>query len=187
MDLMERINFLVSHLVVLERIHNVEAMMDTLTAVLQKVCCISVSVHFRHSLLRVVVVSPMYINIGINEKSPQLLSHHFTLLCCLYHKVQDTLKEAAALIEAYRKQSKIARRLRMSNMQNFEQMAGKITTCSSDLMMSLQIQQTGDLSILKRVVPRDRIAENFIRENGGQDMINVSIRETKRIEGCIEK
>ncbi|KAK5805700.1 hypothetical protein F5H01DRAFT_354283 [Linnemannia elongata] len=121
-DLMERINFLVSHLVVLERIHNVEAMMDTLTAVLQK--------------------------------------------------VQDTLKEAAALIEAYRKQSKIARRLRMSNMQNFEQMAGKITTCSSDLMMSLQIQQTGDLSILKRVVPRDRIAENFIRENGGQDMIN---------------
>ncbi|KAF9549938.1 hypothetical protein EC957_001998 [Mortierella hygrophila] len=121
-DLMERINFLVSHLVVLERIHNVEAMMDTLTTVLQK--------------------------------------------------VQDTLKEAAALIEAYRKQSKIARRLRMSNMQTFEQMAGKITTCSSDLMMSLQIQQTGDLSILKRVVPRDRIAENFIRENGGQDMIN---------------
>ncbi|KAF9154352.1 hypothetical protein BG015_001195 [Linnemannia schmuckeri] len=122
LDLMERINFLVSHLVVLERIHNVEAMMDTLTAVLQK--------------------------------------------------VQDTLKEAAALIEAYRKQSKIARRLRISNMQSFEQMAGKITTCSSDLMMSLQIQQTGDLSILKRVVPRDRIAENFIRENGGQDMIN---------------
>ncbi|KAF9134656.1 hypothetical protein BGW39_006245 [Mortierella sp. 14UC] len=122
LDLMERINFLISHLVVLERIHNVEAMMDTLTAVLQK--------------------------------------------------VQDTLKEAAALIEAYRKQSKIARRLRMSNMQNFEQMAVKITTCSSDLMMSLQIQQTGDLSILKRVVPRDRIAENFIRENGGQDTIN---------------
>ena len=70
MDLMERINFLVSHLIVLERIHNVEAMMDTLTTVLQN--------------------------------------------------VQDTLKEAAALIEAYRKQSKIARRLRISNMQNFE-------------------------------------------------------------------
>lgn len=121
---MERINFLVSHLIVLERIHNVEALMDTLATVLQK--------------------------------------------------VQDTLKEAAALIEAYRKQSKIARRLRISNMQSFEQMAGKITNCSSDLMMSLQIQQTGDLSILKRVVPRDRIAEKFIRENGGQDMINVS-------------
>jgi hypothetical protein len=126
LDLMERINFLVSHLIVLERIHNVEAMMDTLTTVLQK--------------------------------------------------VQDTLKEAAALIEAYRKQGRIARRLRGSNLQNFEQMAGKITTCSSDLMMSLQIQQTGDLSILKRVVPRDRIAENFIRDNGGQDTINVSRR-----------
>ncbi|KAG0333339.1 hypothetical protein BG000_009242 [Podila horticola] len=122
LDLMERINFLVSHLVVLERIHNIEAMMDTLVTVLQK--------------------------------------------------VQDTLKEAAALIEAYRKQSKIVRRLRMSNMQNFELMAGKITACSSDLMMSLQIQQTGDLSILKRVVPRDRVAESFIRENGGQDIIN---------------
>ncbi|KAF9922951.1 hypothetical protein FBU30_006912 [Linnemannia zychae] len=122
LDLMERINFLISHLVVLERIHNVEAMMDTLVSVLRK--------------------------------------------------VQDTLKEAAALIEAYRKQGKIARRLRTSNMQNFEQMAAKITTCSSDLMMSLQIQQTGDLSILKRVVPRDRVAENFIRENGGQDTIN---------------
>ncbi|KAF9376345.1 hypothetical protein CPC16_000231 [Podila verticillata] len=121
-DLMERINFLVSHLVVLERIHKIEAIMDTLIGVLQK--------------------------------------------------TQDTLKEAAALIEAYRKQSKIARRLRMSNMQNFELMASKITACSSDLMMSLQIQQTGDLSILKRVVPRDRIAENFIRENGGQDMIS---------------
>lgn len=133
---MERINFLVSHLVVLERIHNIEAMTDTLMTVLQK--------------------------------------------------VQDTLKEAAALIEAYRKQSKIARRLRMSNMQNFELMAGKITACSSDLMMSLQIQQTGDLSILKRMVPRDRVAESFIRENGGQDMINVSTRVLMRIKGCIE-
>ncbi|KAF9971886.1 hypothetical protein BGZ73_005054 [Actinomortierella ambigua] len=122
LDLMERINFLVSHLVVLERIHNVEAMMDTLMIVIQK--------------------------------------------------VHDTLKEAAALIEAYRKQSRITRRLKMTNRQDFEQMAAKVTTCSSELMMSLQIQQTGDLSILKRVVPRDLVAEKFIRENGGQDMIN---------------
>ncbi|KAG0379427.1 hypothetical protein BGX24_000450 [Mortierella sp. AD032] len=135
LDLMERINFLVSHLIVLERIHNVEAMMDTLTVVLQK--------------------------------------------------VQDTLKEAAALIEAYRKQSKIARRLRTSNTQNFEQMAGKITTCSSDLMMSLQIQQTGDLSILKRGVPRDRIAENFIRENGGQETINNDPELVKKFAGMV--
>jgi hypothetical protein len=92
-------------------------------------------------------------------------------------RVQETLKEAAALIEAYRKQGKIARRLKTSNTQNFETMAGKITSCSSDLMMSLQIQQTGDLSILKRAVPRDLVAENFIKEHGGQDAINVRVIE----------
>jgi hypothetical protein len=117
---MERINFMISHVLVLERIE----VMDTLRSVLLR--------------------------------------------------VQETLKEAAALIEAYRKQGKIARRLKMSNTQNFEGMAGKITSCSSDLMMSLQIQQTGDLSILKRAVPRDLVAETFIREHGGQDVINVS-------------
>ncbi|KAF9104189.1 hypothetical protein BGX27_010207 [Mortierella sp. AM989] len=117
-DLMERINFMVSHVLVLERIE----IMDILRTVLQR--------------------------------------------------VQDVLKEAAALIEAYRKQGKIARRLKMSNTQNFEAMAGKITTCSSDLMMSLQIQQTGDLSVLKRSVPRDLAAESFIKEHGGQDVIN---------------
>ncbi|KAF9346147.1 hypothetical protein BGX26_002364, partial [Mortierella sp. AD094] len=117
-DLMERINFMISHILVLERIE----IMDTLRTVLQK--------------------------------------------------VQDVLKEAAALIEAYRKQGKIARRLKMSNTQNFESMAGKISGCSSDLMMSLQIQQTGDLSVLKRSVPRDLVAEDFIKEHGGQDVIN---------------
>ncbi|KAG0235855.1 hypothetical protein BGW41_000647 [Actinomortierella wolfii] len=122
LDLVERINFLVSHLLVLERIHDVENLMETLQVVIQK--------------------------------------------------VNDTLKEAAALIEAYRKQNKITRRLRTSNVQNFDQMATKITTCSSDLLMSLQIQQTGDISILKRAVPRDRVAEAFIRDNGGQEIIN---------------
>ncbi|KAF9351621.1 hypothetical protein BGX26_010414 [Mortierella sp. AD094] len=117
-DLMERINFMISHILVLERIK----IMDTLRTVLQK--------------------------------------------------VQDVLKEAAALIEAFRKQGKIARRLKMSNTQNFETMAGKISGCSSDLMMSLQIQQTGDLSVLKRSVPRDLVAEHFIKEHGGQDAVN---------------
>ncbi|KAF8952009.1 hypothetical protein BGZ46_003698, partial [Entomortierella lignicola] len=117
-DLMERINFMVSHVLVLERIE----VIDTLKTVLQR--------------------------------------------------VQDVLKEAASLIEAYRKQGKIARRLKMSNTQNFESMAGKISSCSSDLMMSLQIQQTGDLSVLKRSVPRDLAAETFIRDNGGQEAIN---------------
>ncbi|KAI1288891.1 hypothetical protein EDD11_009565 [Mortierella claussenii] len=117
-DLMERINFMVSHVLVLEQIEVIE----TLKTVLQR--------------------------------------------------VQETLKEAAALIEAYRKQGKIVRRLKMSNTQNFEAMASRITSCSSDLMMSLQIQQTGDLSVLKRAVPRDLAAETFIKEHGGQEAIN---------------
>lgn len=121
---MERINFMISHVLVLERMQATAVLMETLETVLQR--------------------------------------------------VQDSLKEAASLIEAYRKQSKLTRRLKMSNTQNFENMADKIKNCSSDLMLSLQIQQTGDLSILKRAVPRDVVAENFVKENGGQDVINVS-------------
>ncbi|ORZ22689.1 hypothetical protein BCR41DRAFT_369040 [Lobosporangium transversale] len=117
-DLMERINFMVSHLLVLERIE----VMDILRTVMQR--------------------------------------------------VQDVLKDAAALIEAYRKQGRVARRLKMSNTQNFESMAERISSCSSDLMMSLQIQQTGDLSVLRRAVPRDLVAENFIKDHGGQEAIN---------------
>jgi len=123
---MERINFMISHVLVLERMQATAILMETLETVLQR--------------------------------------------------VQDTLKEAASLIEAYRKQSKLTRRLKMSNTQNFENMADKIKTCSSDLMLSLQIQQTGDLSVLKRAVPRDVVAETFVKENGGQDVINVSKR-----------
>ncbi|GJJ72554.1 hypothetical protein EMPS_04912 [Entomortierella parvispora] len=121
-DLMERINFMISHVLVLEKMQTTASLMETLSTVLQR--------------------------------------------------VQDALKEAASLIEAYRKQSKIARRLKMSNTQNFENMADKIKSCSSDLMLSLQIQQTGDLSVLKRSVPRDIVAESFVKENGGQDVIN---------------
>ncbi|KAF9178925.1 hypothetical protein BGZ51_007359 [Haplosporangium sp. Z 767] len=118
-DLLERINFMLSHLIVLEEI---EQKMEPLLQVLQR--------------------------------------------------VQDTLKEAAALIETYRKQGKIVRRLKMSNKENFELVAAKVTTCSTDLMLSLQIQQTGDLSLLKRAVPRDLEAERFVRDHGGEEMIN---------------
>jgi hypothetical protein len=121
---MERINFMISHVLVLERMQASDILMDSLQSVLQQ--------------------------------------------------VQDALKEAASLIEAYRKQSKITRRLKMSNTQNFESMADRIKSCSSDLMLSLQIQQTGDLSVLKRAVPRDVVAETFVKDNGGQDVINVS-------------
>ncbi|KAG0213909.1 hypothetical protein BGX33_002593 [Mortierella sp. NVP41] len=96
-------------------------------------------------------------------------------LVAVIDKTNNTLKQAASLIQAYRKQGKIARRLNMSNSQNFASMAASIATCSQDLMLSLQIQQTGDLSVLSRSVPsdaQDEEAKNFVQANGGQDVIN---------------
>ncbi|KAG0337856.1 hypothetical protein BG000_004866 [Podila horticola] len=92
-------------------------------------------------------------------------------------KMNDTLKMAASLIRTYRKQGAIARRLNMSNSQNFIQMADKIMACSQDLMLSLQIQQTGDLSVLSRSIPvddQDEEARSFVFTHGGQSVINSS-------------
>ncbi|KAF9940552.1 hypothetical protein BGZ67_007362 [Mortierella alpina] len=110
------------------------------------------------------MLSHMLVLEGVEEKIEPLMQ---VLL-----KVQDTLKEAAALIEAYRKQGKIVRRLKMSNKENFESVVARVTSCSTDLMLSLQIQQTGDLSLLKRSVPRDLEAEQFVRDRGGEDVVN---------------
>ncbi|KAF9982741.1 hypothetical protein BGZ75_005791 [Mortierella antarctica] len=120
-DLLERINFMVSNITVLEKVEAI----DPLKVVIEK-------------------------TIG-------------------------TLKSAASLIQAYRKQGSIARRLNMSNSQNFVQMAERIMACSQDLMLSLQIQQTGDLSVLSRSVPVDQQDEEagiFVSAHGGQSAIN---------------
>ncbi|KAF9570256.1 hypothetical protein EC968_002027 [Mortierella alpina] len=110
------------------------------------------------------MLSHMLVLEGVEEKIEPLMQ--------VLQKVQDTLKEAAALIEAYRKQGKIVRRLKMSNKENFENVVARVTSCSTDLMLSLQIQQTGDLSLLKRSVPRDLEAEQFVRDRGGEDVVN---------------
>lgn len=97
-------------------------------------------------------------------------------LVAVIESMNETLKQAASLIQAYRKQGAIARRLNMSNSQNFTSMAARITACSHDLMLSLQIQQTGDISILTRAVPidpQDEEAKRFVQEHGGQNIINV--------------
>ncbi|KAG0292696.1 hypothetical protein BGZ96_003814 [Linnemannia gamsii] len=120
-DLLERINFMVSNLTVLERV----PVIDPLIAVIER--------------------------------------------------MNETLKRSASLIQAYRKQGKIARRLNMSNGANFVLMADNIAACSQDLMLSLQIQQTGELSVLSRSVPmdsQDEAAKKFVQANGGQDIIN---------------
>ena len=98
-------------------------------------------------------------------------------LVAVIERMNETLKRAASLIQAYRKQGKIARRLNMSNGANFEAMASSIAACSQDLMLSLQIQQTGDISVLSRLVPfdaQDEAAKKFVQANGGQEIINVS-------------
>ncbi|KAF9959617.1 hypothetical protein BGZ72_009197 [Mortierella alpina] len=110
------------------------------------------------------MLSHMLVLEGVEEKIEPLMQ--------VLQKVQDTLKEAAALIEAYRKQGKIVRRLKMSNKENFESVVARVTSCSTDLMLSLQIQQTGDLSLLKRSVPRDLEAEQFVKERGGENVVN---------------
>ncbi|TFK31413.1 hypothetical protein BDQ12DRAFT_671884, partial [Crucibulum laeve] len=51
------------------------------------------------------------------------------------------LKDAAALISAYRKQGRIVRRLSLNNREKFTTCAAAITTCTTDLMLSLQIHQ----------------------------------------------
>jgi len=52
------------------------------------------------------------------------------------------LWDAASLIQAYHKQSLIARWLNVSNRDKFASCMYSVNTCSKDLMISLQIQKT---------------------------------------------
>ena len=89
-------------------------------------------------------------------------------------RMNDALKEAAALIAAYRKQSRIVRRLRLSNRDKFSACALSINTCCSDLLMSLQIHQTGKLDVLTRDIPVDEediAAATFLASHGSIDAV----------------
>ena len=89
-------------------------------------------------------------------------------------RMNEALKEAAALIAAYRKQSRVVRRLRISNRDKFAACALSINTCCNDLLMSLQIHQTGKLDILTRgipVDPEDIAAETFVATHGSLDAV----------------
>jgi hypothetical protein len=85
-------------------------------------------------------------------------------------RMNEAIKAAAALIAAYRKQSRVARRLSISNREKFIDCAKSINTCCSDLLMSLQIHQTFQLDILTRAVPIDEddaAAQTFVEKHGG--------------------
>jgi hypothetical protein len=70
-------------------------------------------------------------------------------------RMNSVLRDTASLIQAYRKQSLIARRLNVSNRDKFATCIRSVNACSNDLMMSLQIHRSGQLDILTRSVPID--------------------------------
>jgi hypothetical protein len=85
-----------------------------------------------------------------------------------------TLRDAASLIQPYRKRSLIVRRLNVSNGDKFASCVQAANLCSSDLIMSLQIHQSGQLDILTRSVPvdlEDKAAQSFISHHGGVDAV----------------
>jgi hypothetical protein len=85
-----------------------------------------------------------------------------------------SLRDAASLIQAYRKQSPIARRLNVSNRDKFAACVYGVNACSNDLMISLQIHQSGQLDILTRSIPvdpEDKAAQSFITHHGGVDAV----------------
>ncbi|KIK62615.1 hypothetical protein GYMLUDRAFT_260305 [Collybiopsis luxurians FD-317 M1] len=89
-------------------------------------------------------------------------------------RMNDVLKKAAALIQTYRKQSAIARRLSVHNKDRFASCATVLKDCTNDLIVSLQIHQSTQLDILTRPVPldpEDEAAEKFVATHGGLDAI----------------
>ncbi|KAJ3254826.1 hypothetical protein HK103_006816 [Boothiomyces macroporosus] len=85
------------------------------------------------------------------------------------NKMALVLKDAATLIQTYRKQSKIARRLNLGNKDKFDSCFTSIEKCSADLMFSLQIHQTHKLDELsqRKDDELDLEAERFIQKHGG--------------------
>ena len=84
-------------------------------------------------------------------------------------RMNGILKDAAALIAAYRKQGVVARRLSMNNKDKFIASVNAINACSNDIMVSLQIHQTTKLDILTRslpVDPEDEAAQEFVARHG---------------------
>ena len=85
-------------------------------------------------------------------------------------RINSALEDAAALIAAYRKQGRVARRLSFSNREKFSTCAETINGCCRDLIMSLQIWQSLQLDILTRDIPtdeEDEAANSFVADHGG--------------------
>jgi len=89
-------------------------------------------------------------------------------------RIIESLKQAAALITSYRRQSAVARRLSITNRDKFTTAAHNVNTCCQDLMLSLQIHQSSKIEILTRDIPiddDDKAAETFVAEHGSLEAI----------------
>lgn len=89
-------------------------------------------------------------------------------------RMNEALKDATALILAYRKQSRVVRRLSMSNRDRFSVCAEGINGSCRDLLMSLQIYQSVQIEILTRNVPvdaGDAAGEAYIEAHGGDEAV----------------
>ncbi|KAF9523504.1 hypothetical protein CPB83DRAFT_689017 [Crepidotus variabilis] len=86
-------------------------------------------------------------------------------------RINEVMKGAVGLITAYRKQSRVARRLSLSNREKFTLCAEAVNTCCRDLLMSLQIHQSKQLEmLLARDIPTDeddKAAKTFVEDHGG--------------------
>ncbi|KIJ38048.1 hypothetical protein M422DRAFT_76003 [Sphaerobolus stellatus SS14] len=84
-------------------------------------------------------------------------------------RMKVILIDVTALIEAYRRQRPVARRLSLNNREKFSICADKVNRCCNDLMMCLQIQQSGELDVITRSAPNDPdddAAILFLADNG---------------------
>jgi len=91
----------------------------------------------------------------------------------IVERMNTALRAATALIEAYRKQGALARRLN-NNRDKFTKCALDINNCANDLMFSLQIQQTSQLDIITRAVPTDptdEAAQIFLAKHGSLENV----------------
>ncbi|GBE86873.1 hypothetical protein SCP_1001150 [Sparassis crispa] len=89
-------------------------------------------------------------------------------------RMNHSLKASTALIQAYRKQGTVSRRINVGNRDKFISCADSINKCTNDLMITLQIHQTSQLDIITRPVPVDPVdeaAKSFISSHGGVDAV----------------
>ncbi|KAK7455245.1 hypothetical protein VKT23_011117 [Stygiomarasmius scandens] len=118
---------------------------------------------------------PALKNIKVMDSTRQVIDH-----------MNDILKKCASLIEAYRKQGAVAKRLSLHNKDKFAGCAKSLSDCTNDLMVSLQIHQSTRLDILTRGIPEDpedEAARKFVDAHGGLDAVKNNEALVKEFAG----